>query len=261
MIQNKKDLRINEQEASEIRFFNTDTIYTANFSTTVKKLIRAEMEGENFRIPIPDDVREAAANRVDCPSNFTISLSKDDSDIAEFIEGLSRGGLKRLIIRLLKQAFEEPAKKLSKKDYDACKVDDNIPHTLDEDFEHTTPAAFSINGNRNILRYWKDFFPTVLEQLIDDNNITFDSLALEALIEEGMKGKGETYYLCRNSTSNKMKKLRNADGYVTTAFGARQATEFTGKLFDAVGLPKDCIKIFIKADRRRLYEKGGGLHG
>jgi len=256
MKSNKKDLRIKNREAPEIRYFNTDTIFTANFSTTVKRLIRAEMKGEILRIPIPDDIRLAAANRVDCPSNFSISLSKEDRDIIEFIEDLPRGELKKLVIRLLHQAFGKILKKTSGKEYDAYKVDSNIPYPLDENFEHTTPAMFSFNDIYTEFKNWKDFFPLVCEQLV-----CYDRNGMDSIIEKGMKGKGENYYLCRYTYSPKMKKLPNIDGYVTTVLGARQATELTIKLLDTIGLSHDSIKVFLQSDRRQLHRRGDGKHG
>ena len=251
MKSNKKDLRINHREAPEVKYFNTDTIYTANFSTTVKRLIRAEIRGETLRIPIPDDIRLAAANRVDYPSNFSITLSKEDRDIIEFIEDLSRGELKQLIIRLLNQAFGENKKKTDRKEYDIYLVDSNIPYNLDEDFEHTSPAAFLFNDVDVCFKNWKDFFPLVCEHII-----SYDRKGMETIIEEGMKGKGNNYYLCRSSDNQKMKKLPNINGYATNVLGARQATELTIKLLDAVGLSHDSIKLFLQSDRRQRNRRG-----
>lgn len=248
-MKSKIDIRFTEKSLPYLRYFNTNTMIKLDFTRTVKSLVRAELKGEVLRVPMHDDIREAAQNR-DCPLCYTIPLSAADSDISDFYFSLASGKQSKKISELLESAFSEIEKqsvKHSKEDYEACQVDETMPHSLDEDFQSTRPSGFVFKGKRIRIKIWKDFFPMVCELMSEYNLKRFSGI-----IARGKKGRSDTYLHRENVCPEKMMKIPNADGYVNWSLGAKLAVNLAKEVLEEMGFAPNDLQVFIRADYKML---------
>jgi len=260
-MKHKLDIRFPKKYITLLRYFNTNTVLKLDFTRTVKALIRASISGERFQIPIHESIAAAAESR-DCPLCYTVPLNEDDLDIENYFSNIPQGLHGKTIGDLLEKAFaatQQKGSKHSKKEYAACGIDSQQPHALDEDFEHTRPAAFTFKGNRTPCNNWKDMFPAVCELLAKKKPEAF-----QKIMAHGKKGRGDNYYLCSHITASstgkvsgheKMRPLTNAKGFVNCTLGAKQSTQLIRELLLEMGYSCDDLKIYIQRDYRKL-DKG-----
>lgn len=253
----KLDIRFPKKYIPQLRLFNTDTVLKLDFTRTVKALIRASVSGESFRIPIHDTIAEAAENR-DCPLCYTVPLNDEDEDIIKFFSSIPQGFHGKTIGAMLETAFttiQKKETKHSREEYAACGIDSRQPHGLDEDFEHTRPAAFTFKECRVACGSWKELLPSTCEVLAKNNPEAFQNI-----IAHGKKGRGDNYYLClhiapkasKTQSREKMRPLMNAKGYVNCTLGAKQATQIVRELLLEMGYSSDDMQMYIQRDYRKL---------
>jgi len=228
-------------------YFNTDTEIKLDFTRTVKKVIRAHLDGTEYIVPMHKDIKEAAEHR-NPPLTYTLPIYTDDGDVAEYLSGLPRGKRERVIGGLLRKAMTKHINKGNKN----CMVDDSIPHKIEERFDHTRPAAFEFRRKRVDCIRWGDLLPLFMEEIAAAKPDKANQL-----LYAGMKGRGDNYYWSQNTDSpDKMRPLKNATGYVHCKLGAKQAAQLSAELLKRAGYSSGDVNIFLRADFRERHKKG-----
>lgn len=139
---------------------------------------------------------------------------------------------------------------INRPNYDSFKVDDKVPHNLDEDFINKRPIGFSLEGKKYSVRNWNRLLIMVCEILSQKNPKLFQSLPED----ETMQGRTRLYF-SRMPMKYACKKISGTNIYVLTNNNGNGNCRIIIKMLEKYDIPTTSMEIFLKADYSTLHEK------
>ena len=109
-------------------------------------------------------------------------------------------------------------------DYDAYRVDETVPYTLDSVLTNKKPSAFSLYGH-----------------------------SLES--DPDLQGRKRPYFSRDGAGLDTPAKIPDADLYVETHFSARYFKKMISKLLQKYNIPEEAVLIYLKKDFTALHEE------
>lgn len=150
---------------------------------------------------------------------------------------------------LMKSAREQNAQ--GRIDYDAYRVDETVPYTLDSVLTNKKPSAFSIYGQKIDADSWKQMLLQVCAYLNRMNPMLFTSLESDP----DLQGRKRPYFSRDGAGLDTPAKIPDADLYVETHFSARYFKKMISKLLQKYNIPEEAVLIYLKKDFTALHEE------
>jgi hypothetical protein len=136
-------------------------------------------------------------------------------------------------------------------DYDAYRVDETVPYTLDSVLTNKKPAAFSIYGQKIEVDSWKQMLLQVCAYLNRMNPMLFVSLETDP----DLQGRKRPYLSRDGLGLDTPAKIPDADLYVETHFSARYFKKMISKFLRKYDIPEDAVLIYLRKDFTSLHEE------
>ncbi|HAB93626.1 MAG TPA: hypothetical protein DCF49_02490 [Lachnospiraceae bacterium] len=150
---------------------------------------------------------------------------------------------------LMKSARESGAQ--GRIDYDAYRVDETVPYTLDSVLTNKKPSAFSIYGQKIEADSWKEMLLQVCAYLNRMNPMLFASLESDP----DLQGRKRPYFSADGAGLDTPAKIPDADLYVETHFSARYFKKMISKLLQKYNISEEAVLIYLKKDFTALHEE------
>ena len=145
--------------------------------------------------------------------------------------------------------IEEDDDEKSFPDYKKYKVDDEIPHTLMENFTHKKICGFMLKGVRYNVSTWQEALITLSELLAEQDISIFESFTTSPAFM-GRKNR----YFSKSGYGNKYyHKLRNADIYVWLNLSTSMICEIIKKVLRGYSISINSLYIYLRADYTPLH--------
>ena len=147
---------------------------------------------------------------------------------------------------LIEDGFEDSP------DYSKCIVDNTVPHTLYEDFTHTKPCAFELEGVKYKAWNMRDVLVRLCEILASEDPEKMKSL----ITDPTMKGRKIAYFSgeqISEKDKNKSIKLSNLDVYVWVNLSCTQIRNVIRRLLTKFKINLTDFKIYLRADYNNLH--------
>lgn len=135
-------------------------------------------------------------------------------------------------------------------DYASLRVDENIPHTLYDDYTYKRPAGFEIYGKRYIAKDWKEVFVYTCEVLAQVDRDKFQNF----LLDKSMQGRKIQYFCKDASLIRAPRKIKGTDIFVMTNMSANQIRNVIERMLRKYNLKVNDYKLFLKADYTERHE-------
>ncbi len=135
-------------------------------------------------------------------------------------------------------------------DYASLRVDENIPHTLYDDYTYKRPAGFEIYGKRYIAKDWKEVFVYTCEVLAQVDRDKFQNF----LLDKSMQGRKIQYFCKDASLIRAPRKIKGTDIFVMTNMSANQIRNVIERMLRKYNLKVNDYKLFLKADYTDRHE-------
>lgn len=146
---------------------------------------------------------------------------------------------------------EEEDKKRQIPNYASCTVDENIEHTLYENFMHIRPCAIRISQTceKVYAKTWQEVLLRTCDLLIDLDQNKF----ADFINQPEMNGKKKKYF---SNDADEMRKpiLVNGNIYIETNMSGNAIRDLIIKMIKKYGLKVDNYKVFFRADYSKLNE-------
>lgn len=127
------------------------------------------------------------------------------------------------------------------------------PHSLYEDFTHTRPCAFEINGNRIEVMQWRELLAKTCGYLfsLEGGKDKFE----EFIIDPNMNGDSRKYFSHNKEEIAEPQRIAKSDIFVIGNVSAVFARNLTIRLLNKFGISKNNYKVFIYRDLSSLHNK------
>lgn len=136
-------------------------------------------------------------------------------------------------------------------DYALYTVDNQIPHTLYEDFEHKRPVRFRLGESVVDSATWKSILVKTCELLYEKDKERFESF----ITDESMQGRSRSNFSFNEDDLKKPEKLNDCDVYVETNFSANAIKGLIVKMLRKYGIKIGEFIVFFRADYTELNMK------
>ncbi|MCF6095294.1 hypothetical protein L1765_15155 [Microaerobacter geothermalis] len=136
-------------------------------------------------------------------------------------------------------------------DYEQYRVDNNIEHTLYENFSHKRPFAFEFEGRKVMVDTWIDMLIKTAEILFKKDRAKIESFAND----EDMNGRKMRYFsLHDKSGMRKPVQLAGEELYIETNLSANSIRNIIVKMLQKYGIKITEFKIYLRADYTELHK-------
>lgn len=196
------------------------------FSTAIDQRDYEKLTTMQSLLTTIDDIQ----NKLDEYSNM---LQLDD-DIEEII--------------VKKDSSETEDKKLP--DYESLRVDQNIPHTLYDDYTHKRPAGFELFGKKCDAKDWKDVLVQTCEILASKDISVFRNF----VNDNTMQGRKVPYFCKDPKLIRAPRKVVGTDIYVMTNMSANAVRNVIERMLRKYGFKINDYKLYLKADYTARHE-------
>lgn len=136
-------------------------------------------------------------------------------------------------------------------DYALYKVDNQIPHTLYEDFEYKRPVRFRLGVSVVDATSWKNILVKTCELLYFKDKVKFESF----ITDPSMQGRSRSNFSLNEDDLKNPKKLSNCEIYVETNFNANAIKGLIIKMLRKYGIKIGEFVVFFRADYTELNMK------
>jgi uncharacterized protein YeeX (DUF496 family) len=135
--------------------------------------------------------------------------------------------------------------------YDDYKVDQSIPHTLYEDFEHKRPKGFKLLGNFVEANTWAIVLLETCEMLYNIDERIFTDFTND----KNMNGKKRDYFSFTVNNIRKPKKIKSADIYIEINLSANSIKQIIIKMLKKYQIKLHDYVVYYRADYTELNKK------
>ena len=135
--------------------------------------------------------------------------------------------------------------------YEDYIVDQSIPHTLYENFEHKRPKGFKLLGNTVDANNWAKVLLETCEMLYRIDEKIFISFAND----KNMNGKKRNYFSFDDKNIRKPKKLKSTDFFVETNLSANSIKQIIIKMLKKYQIKLQDYVVYYRADYTELNKK------
>ena len=140
-------------------------------------------------------------------------------------------------------------------DYDKYRVNNSIPHSLNEDYTYKKICAFMYSNIKYNVTDWASAliaFCNILSQKVKDFN---------KLVEEPAFHGRKVQYFCYNSIPSKNAPIQLTNVYVWTNLSANAIVQLIKKVLVYFGENPDAFYIFLKKDLTTLHAENNESYG
>lgn len=135
--------------------------------------------------------------------------------------------------------------------YEDYRVDQSIPHTLYEDFEHKRPIGFKLLGNFVEANTWAIVLLETCEMLYNIDEKVFTNF----VNDKNMNGKKRDYFSFTVNNIRKPKKLKSVDIYIETNLSANSIKQIIIKMLKKFQIRLHDYVVYYRADYTELNKK------
>jgi hypothetical protein len=195
---------------------------------------------QDISLAVNEKRHDIANNRLELHRRIN-EIYEENSDIVEYIENI----------------VSEDTEDLSDNEentipnYDDYKVDQSIPHTLFEDFEHKRPVRFKFLGNVVEVNTWSKVLLEICEILYKMDAKLFTSF----VNDKNMNGKKRNYFSLTGNNIRVPKKLQSVDIYVETNLSANSIKQIIIKMLKKYQVKLTEFIVYYRADYTELSKK------
>lgn len=129
----------------------------------------------------------------------------------------------------------------------------NIPHSLYDNFTHTRPCAFEINGERIEVLQWRELLTKTCEYLYNLNN--GEEKFKNFISDPDMNGNSRKYFSYDKKEIAEAQRIGKSEIYVIGNINAVFARNLVIRLLNKFQIPKKDYSIFIRRDLSSLHIK------
>lgn len=147
-----------------------------------------------------------------------------------------------------KENLENESKVLP--DYEALRVDPNIPHTLYDDYTYKKPAGFEIFGNRKNAKDWKEVLIKTCEILTEKDLAKFNTF----VNDKSMQGRKISYFSKDQKGIRAPRCVKGTDIYLMTNMSANQIRNVIERMLRRYDIKINDFKIYLNADYTARHE-------
>lgn len=169
-------------------------------------------------------------------------LYDDNSEIIDYIEGIASEEVEEDIA----EDVEDEKKNIP--NYDDYTVDQAIPHTLYEDFEHKRPIGFKLHEKTTEAITWKSVLLKTCEMLYKMDTKIFESF----VNDRNMNGKRNSYFSISENNMRNPKKLECVDIFIETNMNANSIKQVIIKMLKKYKIKLQDYVVFYRADYTEL---------
>lgn len=134
--------------------------------------------------------------------------------------------------------------------YISLLVDQNIPHSLYDDFTYKKPAGFELFGTRYNAKDWKEIFVKTCEALVVKDVSKFTSF----VDDKSMQGSKVPYFCNDPKSIRAPRKVNGTDLYVMTHMSANQVRNVIESMLRKYSIRISDYKLYLKADYTARHE-------
>lgn len=195
---------------------------------------------QDVSVALKEKKHDIANNRLDLHKHI-YEIYEENSEIVEYIENIVSEDTEDL------SEYEEN----TIPNYDDYKVDQSIPHTLYEDFEHKRPVRFKLLGNTVEANSWSKVLLETCEILYKVDANLFTSF----INDKNMNGKKRNYFSLTGNNIRVPKQLQSADIYVETNLNANSIKQIIIKMLKKYQVKLMEFNVYYRADYTELNIK------
>lgn len=154
-----------------------------------------------------------------------------------------------LIDDLFVQTYEEEKRNIP--NYGDYVVDQTVPHTLFEDFEHKKPIGFKLNDKIVEASNWANVLQLTCELLYNIDPKIFNSF----IGDGNMNGKKRSYFSYSEDNIRKPKKLKCAQIYIEINLSANSIKQIIIKMLKKYKIRLTDYIVYFRADYTEIGKK------
>lgn len=145
---------------------------------------------------------------------------------------------------------EEPVEPVKSNDidYSIFEVDHNVPHSLNEDFEHKKICAFLINGKKYNASNWQDALVKLCSIFSETDANAFNRLVTDSKF----KGR-KVVYFGLESVERRNRLIPHTNVYVWINLSANSIKKLMRKILVEFGIQPSSFSVFFRADLSPLH--------
>lgn len=129
----------------------------------------------------------------------------------------------------------------------------NIPHSLYDNFTHTRPCAFEINGVKIEVLQWRELLSKTCEYLYNLNN--GEEMFNSFISDPDMNGSSRQYFSYNKQEIAEAQRIGESNIYVIGNISAIFARNLVIRLLNKFKIPKKDYSIYIRRDLSSLHIK------
>ncbi len=153
-----------------------------------------------------------------------------------------------------KNTISKNTVKKAKVNYNTSHINEPIFYSLSEDFTNKCPVAFSFDGERYVVKEWKDILLKLCEILYNKNPNSFRKVVLS----KDMQERSRTYFaeFDNKTINNSMidgRKIPGSSIYIETNHNVNDICRIIKKILKKYNIPTTKMKIYLQTDCIELH--------